>query len=131
MLSKEKDVMIGKKLRQIRNMMGISQSSLANEVGVTFQQVQKYEKGVNRISSGRLHDFAQILNINVQDFYDEIDSEFSGKVSSFAEKDNSEFIKKDVFSSKETVNLVREYYKIKDTAKRKNILEIIKAMSEG
>lgn len=126
-----KDVLIGKKLRQLRNIRGISQDSLANESGITFQQIQKYEKGVNRISASRLYDFSKILNVDVKTFFDPILAEDANesKGFGFAESETSIFDKGDVFESKETIGLVREYYKISDPAKRKHIVEIIKAMN--
>lgn len=129
---KEKDNIIGKKLRQLRNMRGISQSILATESGVTFQQIQKYEKGVNRISAGRLHDFSKILNVDVNTFYNEVDEELpSAKKYSLGEKDSDKFVSESVMDSRETINLIREYYKIKDPSKRKSIIDFIKAMGDG
>ncbi len=129
---KEKDNIIGKKLRQLRNMRGISQSILATESGITFQQIQKYEKGVNRISAGRLHDFAKILNVDVDIFYNEVDEEIpQTKKYSLGEKDSDKFLSQDIFDSKESTTLIREYYKIKDNSKRKSIIDFIKAMGDG
>ncbi len=134
MVATNKDILIGKKLRQLRNVKGISQDSLASEAGITFQQVQKYEKGVNRISASRLFDFSKILNVDVKIFFDPIiaeDANLNSESSAFAfnEDESATFVKQDIFESKETINLVREYYKITDPAKRKNVLEVIKAMS--
>ena len=95
--------------------------------------MQKYEKGINRISSGRLHDFSEILGVGVNIFYDEVDKELSGsgKKVAFAEAESDKFVAKDILDSKETLNLVREYYKIKEPSKRKHIIEVIKAMNES
>ncbi len=123
------DVQIGKKLRQLRNMKGLSQNSLAQESGITFQQVQKYEKGVNRISAARLYDFAKILGTDIVFFFKDLDEKPSDKKYAFAEDATGAFAKADVFESKETIILVREFYKIKEPSKRKHIIEIIKAMS--
>jgi transcriptional regulator with XRE-family HTH domain len=141
MKKNEKDILIGKKLRQLRTLNGLSQSALAEKSSVTFQQIQKYEKGVNRISSGRLHDFAEILGVDVSIFFDQLSStgnkessDYSqsddGKYLAFAEnKDSSSDFKNDIFESKETMVLLREYYKIEDSNKRKSIIDFIKAMS--
>lgn len=124
------DIQIGKKLRMLRNMKGISQSTLAGEAGITFQQVQKYEKGVNRIAAARLYDFACILGIDASYFFKDLDAgKASGKKYSFAEPDSTFAKQQDLLESKESLTLVREFYKIKDAAKRKHIIEIIKAMS--
>jgi transcriptional regulator with XRE-family HTH domain len=127
------DIEIGKKLRQLRNIKGLSQDALAKESGITFQQVQKYEKGVNRISAARLYDFAKTLGTDVVFFFRDLDNaprKTGEKKYTFAENDAEAFLRPDIFESKETVILIREYYKIKDQSKRKHILEIIKAMSE-
>ncbi len=127
------DIQIGKKLRTLRNMKGVSQNTLAQEAGITFQQVQKYEKGVNRISAARLFDFAKILNTDVLYFFKDLEGKSSGeKKYSFAENsENAGYGKQDIMESKETISLIREYYKIKEPAKRKHVLEIIKAMNAG
>ncbi len=143
-LKKEKDTVIGSKLRQLRNIKGISQSVLASEAGITFQQVQKYEKGVNRISAGRLHDFANILGVDVNIFYSEIDNkseknsmEAPLKKFSLAEDENNFEGQKNLsemqnfINSKETTALLREFYKIKDADKRKHIIDFIRAMNKS
>lgn len=131
-MSEAIDIQIGKKLRQLRNMKGLSQNALAQESGITFQQVQKYEKGVNRISAARLLDFANILATDITYFFKDLEMKEAAKKYTFAENDSSAaFAKQDVFESKETMTLVREYYKITDQSKRRHIVEIIKAMSNG
>lgn len=129
MPDKNIDIQLGKKLRQLRNIKGVSQDALAKESGITFQQVQKYEKGINRISTSRLLDFAKILETDISFFFKDITTERPSKKYGFAEnEDNSSFEKEDIMSSKETSTLLREYYKIKDQAKRKHIIDIIKAI---
>ena len=66
------DVIIGQNLKKIRKSMGVSQSELADKIGITFQQIQKYEKGVNRLAVSRLIDISHALNVNVSTFYDNI-----------------------------------------------------------
>lgn len=131
-IENNKDSSIGRKLRQFRNMAGLSQSNLANKTGVSFQQIQKYEKGTNRISAGRLHDFAEILNVDVQQFFQGLGDRAVDVKSrySVAENDESSFVKSDIFESKETITLVREYYKITDAEKRRKIIELIKTMGD-
>jgi len=121
------DITIGKKLRQLRNIKGISQNALASDAGITFQQVQKYEKGINRISAARIFDFAKILGVDVTYFFKDLEP--SDRKYSFSENDSSAFEKENLFETKETAILLREYYKIKTPAARKHILEIIKAMT--
>src|SRR4051812_16255430 len=66
------DVHVGQRLRVRRSLMGLSQEKLAESIGLTFQQIQKYERGMNRISAGRLYQFSKILDVPVTYFYDQI-----------------------------------------------------------
>ena len=68
------DVHVGRRIRLRRGMMGISQTQLAEKVGLTFQAIQKYERGENRVSASRLYQFAQILDVPVSYFFDELPS---------------------------------------------------------
>jgi transcriptional regulator with XRE-family HTH domain len=74
------DIHVGARLRQRRNLVGLSQTKLSESVGLTFQQIQKYERGTNRISSSRLYEFAKVLAVPVSYFFDEMPSNaFSGR----------------------------------------------------
>lgn len=64
------DIHVGKKLRRFRNARDLSQQKLGTQVGITFQQIQKYERGTNRISASRLYQFARALDVSVSDFYE-------------------------------------------------------------
>lgn len=124
MASHPVDVHVGKRLRLRRSMLGLSQDSLGKEIGVTFQQIQKYERGVNRIGSSRLYDFSRILTVPVGYFFED----FSGEdAAGFAESDVGEY-EAETLDSKETLSLIRAYYRIKDQAIRKKVLGLIKAM---
>ena len=68
------DIHVGARLRERRNLVGLSQSKLSESVGLTFQQIQKYERGTNRISSSRLYEFAKVLAVPVSYFFDEMPS---------------------------------------------------------
>ena len=78
------DVLLGKKIRARRMEMGVTQSDLAGALGVSFQQIQKYERGVNRIGAGRLHQIAAKLEIDVSYFMSDIDGKISPTISRFA-----------------------------------------------
>jgi len=129
------DVHVGKRLRLRRSMLGLSQDSLGKEIGVTFQQIQKYERGVNRVGASRLYDFSRALGVPVGYFFDEYDSlkaaNDSDGVTGLAE-DKSTFIAESDYrtqmDTKETMALVRAYYKIKDANVRKKIVSLVKAM---
>ncbi|UNF45006.1 helix-turn-helix transcriptional regulator [Bartonella krasnovii] len=85
------DISLGQKIRFRRNMMGFSQKQLGSHLGVTFQQIQKYEKGLNRVSAARLQEIADVLKVPVSFFYaestkkEEISSHFNDRISSKAE----------------------------------------------
>jgi transcriptional regulator with XRE-family HTH domain len=124
------DVAIGKKLRMFRSSCGLSQGDLAEKTGISFQQIQKYEKGINRVSASRLFEFAQIFNVAIQDFFENVFEENKSKKLKLSEKENSSNLKPINIQSKETADLLREYYKISDVEKRKSILEFIKKMAK-
>jgi transcriptional regulator with XRE-family HTH domain len=108
-------------------MLGMSQDTLGKEIGVTFQQVQKYERGVNRVGSSRLYDFARILNVPVGYFFEDFSGENINYVDGFAEDEETSY-QEEYLDSKETLALIRAYYKIKDTSIRRKVLALIKAM---
>lgn len=133
------DKHVGKQLRNRRTLMGLSQESLADAVGVTFQQVQKYERGTNRISASRLYSFSKILDVSIDFFYDGMDSS-SKKALGMADNDQEAFgadiskIKKvpeNLMSKKETLDLLRAYYSVDDTKRRKEILALVKSMAKN
>lgn len=126
---KDKSVYIGQRLRELRSACGFSQSELAEKTGVSFQQIQKYEKGINRISADRLYDIAKILNVKIADFFEHLD--FGNKKSSLklAEGENNKSLKPNV-NSKESSALLREYYKISSPERRKKVLDIIKELAK-
>lgn len=119
------DTHVGKRIRLRRTMLGISQDQLGKEIGVTFQQIQKYERGINRVGSSRLYDFARVLNTDVGYFFDGMEEEQQAQ-HGFAE-DGAKFEEK--LDNKETLALIRAYYRITDPAVRKKVLGLIKAMS--
>jgi transcriptional regulator with XRE-family HTH domain len=121
------DIHVGKRLRQKRSVMGISQNAIGNELGVTFQQVQKYERGVNRVSSSRLFDFAKILRVPVSYFFEGFEDE-DYKNHGFAE-DGESFEKEDLFTNKDSVQLLRLFNKIKNPDLRKRVIDLVKAIA--
>ena len=125
------DVHVGNRLRVRRSLLGLSQEKLAEAIGLTFQQIQKYERGVNRISAGRLFQFSKILDVPVEYFYDQIavgGQDNSSPTYGFSDNAQERFGQDDVMQKKETLELVRVYYSIEDPAKRKEILRFIRMM---
>jgi transcriptional regulator with XRE-family HTH domain len=124
------DIHVGKRLRLRRTVLGVSQEKLAEILGITFQQVQKYEKGVNRIGSSRLFDIAKALNVPVGFFFDEYTEEVVGGVAIAAE-DEAEFEHEGNAKNRETMALVKAYYQISDPKIRKKALQLIKSLADA
>lgn len=125
------DEFIGTRLRQRRALMGMTQEKLADAVGITFQQVQKYENGANRISAGRLFEFSNILDVPVDYFYD---GAKGGKktAAGLAESGQSPFEgPEDIMQRKETLELIRVYYSIQSPKLRKDLFNLVKSMAES
>jgi transcriptional regulator with XRE-family HTH domain len=115
------DVSVGTRIRQRRSLLGMSQSALGKAVGLTFQQIQKYERGSNRISASRLFEFAKVLDVPVPYFFDEMPS--NALAGQPIEQD-----RKDPLIKRETLELVRAYYKIREAPVRKHIYDMVKAL---
>lgn len=117
------DLHVGKRLRRRRRLLGMTQQDLAGQVGVRFQQIQKYECGANRITSSRLFDLSRALNVSVQYFFDGLaPSDAQVTVANDAER-----LEGDILSQKETLELVRAYYRLSERP-RKRLLELAKAL---
>ena len=128
------DVHVGTRIRLRRTLLGISQTSLAEAIGLTFQQVQKYEKGANRVSSSRLMDIANALDTEVPYFFQEMSAQLVEQTPSklMNSKKLPEFDqKRDPMVRRETLELVRAYYRIPDAAVRKRLAELTKAVAKG
>ena len=107
----------------------MSQERLGDALGLTFQQVQKYERGVNRIGSSRLFHLSQILDVPISFFFDDMPELTDDALPGFAEKKQAEFVP-DPLVKRETLELVRAYYKITDPKARKRLFELTKAISK-
>ena len=129
------DVHVGARFRQRRSLLGMSQTAVGDAVGLTFQQIQKYERGSNRMGSSRLYEFAKVLDVPVSYFFDEMPSNaLSGRPMSgrgrkgFGEAGTPFEQEKDPLIKRETLELVRAYYKIREGRVRKRIFEMVKAV---
>ncbi|MFZ4763267.1 MAG: helix-turn-helix domain-containing protein [Alphaproteobacteria bacterium] len=130
------DVHVGKRVRLRRTMMGMSQEKLGDALGLTFQQVQKYERGANRIGASRLFDVANSLDVPVSYFFEEIAYAQGGAIpeqtpaqyGGFAENGQQAAYESDPMAKRETLELVRAYYRITDPLQRKKLYELAKAM---
>jgi transcriptional regulator with XRE-family HTH domain len=122
------DVHVGSRVRLRRNMMGLSQEKLGEALGLTFQQVQKYERGANRIGASRLHELSRILDVPVQFFFDTTDPVRAAPVAGFAESAQEEF-DSDPLRKRETVELVSAYYQIDNAAVRRRLFDLAKVLA--
>jgi transcriptional regulator with XRE-family HTH domain len=116
------DIEVGARIRQRRLLLGMNQETLASRLGLTFQQVQKYEMGANRVSASRLSDVADVLGVPVAYF-------FGGMVADEAALTVEERQTRDVMRRPETIDLVRFYFAIPDEHVRKRFLALAKAIA--
>ncbi|WP_425065657.1 helix-turn-helix domain-containing protein [Reyranella sp.] len=123
------DTHVGSRLRQRRALLGMSQTDLGKAVGLTFQQVQKYERGFNRISSSRLFEFSKVLDVPVAHFFDGMDASV-GTTKRKPGRPKSVDKSPDTLNTKrETLELVRAYYKIRSKSLRTKTLDLIQALA--
>ena len=115
------DVHVGTRVRERRTMLGLSQEKLARAFGVSFQQVQKYERGANRISASRLFQLSTILDVPITYF-------FEGLAGEDADAPVDEAAADEKMMSRETLDLVRAYYRIPDQAVRKRFVDLVRAI---
>lgn len=127
------DVHVGNRVRQRRTLMGMSQEKLGAALGLTFQQVQKYERGANRMGASRLHQISRILDVPVEFFFEELPKELSSGRGATAAgmAEEPEQMQSDPLARRETLELVRAYYKIRDPRVRKRIFELTKALAKS
>ncbi len=122
------DVHVGSRVRLRRTLLGLSQEKLGKAVSLTFQQIQKYERGANRIGSSRLYQLATILDVPVSFFFDGVEERLAREGGGVSGGEQEAF-ESDQLSRRETLELVRAYYRITDPAVRKKIFDLVKAVS--
>lgn len=119
------DVHVGQRVRARRKMLGLSQTQLGNELGVTFQQVQKYERGTNRIGSSRLFRISTTLDVPVAYFFEGAETKLPGYNAEI------EGLGEDAFERQETQELVEAYYRIADPRIRKKVIGLSRLLAAG
>ncbi|MBN9029810.1 MAG: transcriptional regulator [Rhizobiales bacterium 63-7] len=117
------DIQVGKKIRNQRMISGISQSELGDRIGVTFQQIQKYEKGANRVSASRLVEIANAMSIDVRSFFDEFDASTSSNDNQAAK---DEFV-----VSRQGLQLNAAFLSIKNEAVRTRLLKLVQEIAHS
>ncbi|MFO0989926.1 MAG: helix-turn-helix transcriptional regulator [Alphaproteobacteria bacterium] len=129
------DAHVGARVRLRRTMLGMSQEKLAQALGLTFQQVQKYERGTNRVGSSRLYELSKILDVPIQFFFDEMPAEIAATArggnggSGFSEA--AADYEPDTLAKRETLELVRAYYRIKSPRVRKKVFDLAKTLGRA
>ena len=124
------DVHVGARLRQRRTLLGMTQTNLGDTIGVSFQQMQKYERGVNRISASRLFALSRVFDVSVQYFFDDMPTAVAASSPTLGRGKAKKLpsYELDPMVTRETLELVRAYYKIKDVEIRKRLRELTKAL---
>jgi transcriptional regulator with XRE-family HTH domain len=123
------DIHVGSRVRLRRTMQGMSQEKLGDSLGITFQQIQKYEKGANRIGASRLQNIAVVLNTPVAFFFEDAPRE-TGSIGSVGlkESSSSNYVV-DFLSSSEGLHLNQAFIKIKDRNIRRKLIELVKTLA--
>jgi len=114
------DVHVGKRIRHRRWMVGMTQQQLADSVGIKFQQIQKYETGMNRVSASRLWDVARTLGVSISFFFEGLSGEETGDAA----------IQSDLMANKEAMELIRAYYAIPEQ-QRKRLFDLARVLSDA
>ena len=128
------DVHVGSRVRLRRTLLGMSQEKLGEAIGLTFQQVQKYERGANRIGASRLFDLSQVLDVPVSFFFDDMpaSADIPGEEPAGLSDDKpGGGYEPDPMAKRETLELVRAYYRINDPSVRKRLFELTKAVANA
>ena len=123
------DLHVGSRIRLRRNMIGMSQEKLGEHLGITFQQIQKYEKGSNRVGASRLQAISNILSVPVSFFFEDAPGQNSGDSGGFAEGDQTNFVV-DFLNSAEGLQLNRAFVRIGDPKVRRRIVDLVRSLAD-
>ncbi|MDP6057916.1 MAG: helix-turn-helix transcriptional regulator [Pirellulaceae bacterium] len=128
------DVHVGGRMRLRRTLLGLSQEKLGEAIGLTFQQVQKYERGTNRVGASRMFDLSRVLDVPVSYFFDEMSAKVAKQSPRLAiglAETSAQTYQPDPMAKRETLELVRSYYKIGSPSVRKRLFELTKALAKS
>jgi transcriptional regulator with XRE-family HTH domain len=126
------DVHVGSRVRLRRTLLGMSQEKLGDAIGLTFQQVQKYERGANRIGASRLYDLSRVLDVPVSFFFDDAPVGEAEPVSAAGGVEEEPApMELDPMAKRETLELVRAYYRVTDSSVRKRLFELTKSLAHS
>ncbi len=121
------DVHVGSRIRLRRTLLGMSQEKLGKAISLTFQQVQKYERGTNRVGSSRLYQLAKVLSVPISFFFDDMPPEVSGRAPGLAEA--AEPFDDSLLTKRETLELVRGYHRITEPTVRRRVFDLVKSLA--
>ncbi|MBI4185176.1 MAG: helix-turn-helix transcriptional regulator [Proteobacteria bacterium] len=127
------DGYVGSRVRLRRTMLGMSQEKLAGAIGLTFQQVQKYERGANRIGASRLYELSRVLGVPISFFFEDLPAETARLAATAAAPGLAEErapFATDPLNRRESLELIRAYYRIRDPYVRKRLFELTKALAK-
>lgn len=126
------DIHVGTRVRLRRTLLGMSQGELGERLGLTFQQIQKYERGMNRISASRIFDMARVLQVPTTFFFDDMPVDLAARAPGCAEdyETRSDDTDAEIMAKRETLELVRAYYLISDVAVRRKVYQLTKLLGK-
>jgi transcriptional regulator with XRE-family HTH domain len=125
------DIHVGARVRQRRTLLGMTQTKLGDALGLTFQQVQKYESGTNRVSASRLYDLSRVLDVSIEHFFEDMPPEVAARSPAAKKRGKakkSPRYEPNPMLKRETLALVRAYYKIENADVRQQVCELTKAL---
>ena len=128
------DIHVGGRVRQRRTLLGLSQEKLGDAVGLTFQQIQKYERGANRIGASRLFQLSRILDVPISFFFEDIPANLrtaEDQVTMGLREREKKTLEPDPLARRETLELVRAYYRIFNPKVRKRLFELTKSLANA
>ncbi|MCQ8782165.1 helix-turn-helix domain-containing protein [Mangrovibrevibacter kandeliae] len=123
------DVHVGSRVRLRRTMLGMSQEKLGESLGITFQQIQKYEKGSNRIGASRLQRMSEVLNVPVAYFFEDVPGGAAAR-EGLQEAPGSDYVV-DFLSSSEGLQLNRAFVRIADPKVRRKIIDLVRSLADS
>ncbi len=121
------DIHVGSKLKQRRVGVGMTQERLARTIGITFQQVQKYERGTNRIVASRLFELARALDVSVDYFFEGMPNGDAPKHPAASPREEASALPS-LMAERDTLILVRAYHRIGDAAVRRRLIDLVKSL---
>ena len=122
------DAHVGTRIRLRRTLLGMSQERLGDALGLTFQQVHKYERGVNRVGASRLFDLSRVLDVPISFFFDDMGETVASANPAASQGSVGSSDAQNPFGDRETLELIRAYYRVSNPAQSKKMFELIKSM---